>query len=68
MRQNELNKKLFEQNKYQWLDADTCLPFESWDDFIEEKPDIYGDIEHKRTKLFNPIPKYLNINIKKFRE
>ena len=57
MKQTDLNIELFESNKEAFLNAKTCSAFENWEDFIETKPDEYGDILHKRTKLFSTIPK-----------
>ena len=61
MKQTELNKELFENDKndksLSFLDAKICQPFESWEEFKEPNPDRYDSIEHHRTKIFNPIPK-----------
>ena len=52
MKQTPLNEKYFEANKNSFLDAEKCLPFNSWEDFIEENQDDYGeDIKHSRTKI-----------------
>ena len=67
MRQSELNKNFFINNKALFLNYETCLPFETWEEFIESNPDIYGDIEHKRTKLFNLIPKYIKKDFEELR-
>ena len=56
MKQTEYNKRLFEQNKKEFTDAKTCSIFESWEDFLEKDPDKYGEINHYRTKLYNPMP------------
>ena len=49
MRQTELNKQIFNQPDY--LDAITCQPYNSWEDFIEPQPDDYKDgVFHNRTK------------------
>ena len=56
LKNTDLNKKLFEKDKTKFLDAKTCMPFDKWEDFEENTPDDYGDnIQHKRTKPFNPI-------------
>ena len=68
MRQSELNKNFFEKNRLQFLNSETCLPFENWDDFIESNPDKYGNIEHKRTKLFNLIPKDIKNDIEQLKK
>ena len=39
MRQSELNKKLFENDTSQFLDAKTCSPYDSWEEFLETNPD-----------------------------
>ena len=57
MRQSELNRLNFESKIEQFLDVETCRPFKSWNDFIQSDPDKYDDIEHKRTKIYNPISK-----------
>ena len=55
MKQSDLNKDLYESNNSSFLDARTCRAFKDWDDFIEQKPDKYGDVEHKRSKIYNPF-------------
>ena len=56
MKQTKLNEKLYQENPSQFLDTKTCLPYKSWDEFIELESDDYGNgIKHNRTKIFNPI-------------
>jgi len=56
MRKSELSKALFDRyGQKKFIDAQTCLPFESWEDFLEKDPDYYGEVEHYRTKIYNPI-------------
>ena len=57
MKQTELNKKLFEEDKSQFLDPQTCTNYDTWDDFVEPTPDLYDDVKHNRTKIFHPITK-----------
>ena len=62
VKQNELIKDYFNQNKNNLLEINTCLPFENWENFIEEKPDDYGNnTKHYRSKIYNFVPK-ININ------
>jgi hypothetical protein len=57
MKQTELNQELFENDRsLSFLNVDTCLPFDNWEEFKEQNPDRYDSIEHHRTKIFNPIP------------
>ena len=60
MKNTELNKEIFQLYKNQFLDAKTCVNFESFEELIKSEPDDYGDgIKHSRTKIFNPIPRQL---------
>ena len=44
------------------------MPFESWENFLEEEPDDYGNnIKHYRTKIYNFVPKAVINNAKKIR-
>ena len=56
MKQTELTKQLFLDNQNEFLDAQTCSAFNSWEDFIEPKPDDYSSVKHYRTKIFNRVP------------
>ena len=67
MRQSELNKDYFNKYRFQYLNSETCLPYETWEDFIEPIPDKYDNIEHNRTKLFNPIQKNIKYSIEQLR-
>ena len=56
MKQTDYNKKLFEADKSQFVNANTCLIYNSWEELLESEPDNYGeDVTHLRTKIFNPI-------------
>ena len=69
MKQTNFHKNLFEKDRSKFLDAKTCRPFETWEDFIEENPDDYGDnITHSRTKIFNPIQEQDHIGLYQFRK
>jgi hypothetical protein len=64
MKQTELNRQIFQSAQSQFLDAQTCRPFNSWEDFIETEPDVYeGSFEHNRTKIFNIIPEQLILEL-----
>ena len=53
MKKSDLLKEYFNDNKYSFLGENTCLPFESWENFLEEEPDEYGNnIKHYRKKIF----------------
>ena len=68
MKKSDLLKEYFNANKYSFLEEDTCLPFESWENFLEEEPDDYGNnIKHYRSKIYNFIPKAVINNVKKIR-
>lgn len=60
MKQTALNKEHFQSYPNSFLDAKTCLPFKSWEDFIQSEPDDYGDgVKHYRTKIYNKISKQI---------
>ena len=68
-RKSDLIKNFYNMNKNLYLDENTCKPFENWEDFLESKPDDYGNgIYHYRTKIYNFIPKLDVNNVKKIRE
>ena len=65
VRNSELIKEHFENNKNYYLEENTCLPFKNWDDFIESEPDIYSDnIKHYRSKLYSFVPRVFINNVK----
>ena len=69
MKNTTLNKLIYEYDKDYILDSKTCLPFKTWNDFLEKEPDRYGDnVTHYRTKLFNPIPEKGIIELYYFRQ
>ena len=69
LRKSDLTRDLYNLNKNMYLNENTCLPYESWEDFLETDPDDYGNnIKHYRTKIYNFIPKYVMNNLKKVRE
>ena len=68
MRQSELTKQLYQSDWHQYLNPNTCLPFNEWDEMIESEPDIYGDIKHLRTKIYSPISKETVINLNEIRK
>ena len=67
MKKSDLLKEYFNANKYSFLAENTCLPFENWENFLEEEPDEYGNnIKHYRKKIYNFVPKELiNSKIRK---
>ena len=68
MKKSDLFKEYFNKNINSFLDMDTCLPFDSWNNFLEEQPDEYGNnIRHYRTKIYNFVPKIVINNVKKIR-
>ena len=68
MKQTDLNKEYFESKKDQFLNAETCSAFNTWEDFIESEPDKYGDINHYRSKIYNPISKSVINEFNKIRK
>ena len=69
MKQTELSKQIFESNSDHFLDPKSCLPFETWENFIEPTPDDYGDnVKHYRTKIYNSISKISVEYLKSLRE
>ena len=68
MKQTDLNRELFESNIKGFLNARTCSPFDSWEDFIETTPDEYGEISHSRSKLFTTIPEDYFEGLEKLRK
>ena len=68
MKKSDLNKDLFESNKDQFLDPKTCRPFETWENFLESEPDKYDEINHYRSKIYNPIPETILTEAKFRRE
>ena len=68
MKQTDINKQIFESAQSEFLEAQTCRPFNSWDEFIETEPDVYGNIEHKSTKIYNIIPERLILELDKIRK
>ena len=68
MKNTLLNKEIYEYDKRYILDSKTCSPFETWEDFLEEQPDHYGDnVTHYRTKIFNPVPDIAMLELFYFR-
>ena len=69
MKQTDNNRRLFENDKSQFLNVNTCLPYQTWEDLIESTPDDYGEgVMHNRTKIYNPIPERLITGVNDIRK
>ena len=68
-RKNSYNYLYYQDNKYNILNPDTCLPFNDISDFIGTSSDYYGmDIIHYRTNIYNMVSKTEIQQINKLRE
>ena len=69
LRKNDFIEGFFSNYKDKILDVKTCKNFESFEKFLEEKPDDYGDdIKHYRTKIFDEITLDMKLDLHKKRE
>ena len=69
LRNNEYLESAFELYHNEFLDIKTCKPFKSFKNFLEEKPDDYGNsIKHYRTKISDIISIENKTDLNKKRE
>ena len=69
LRNNEYLESAFELYHNEFLDIKTCKPFKSFQNFLEEKPDDYGNsIKHYRTKISDIISIENKTDLNKKRE
>ena len=54
LRKNEYLKSAFEYFQEEFLNIETCKPFDSFEEFLEKEPDDYGNnTKHYRSKVFD---------------
>ena len=69
IRKNDYLEGYYSTYKESILDAKTCKHFESFENFLEDKPDVYGDnIKHYRSKIFDEITLDMKLDLHKKRE